>query len=230
MREQKKVQAADKVVKFIHGYVKQHDLHPGDLLPTEMEIAQSLRISRGSVREGMGRLRAIGMVQSRTKTGARLTRARPRELLTEMIPSLVQTKIQFRELGEFRVVIETGAVALAAVHRTGRDLEALSNILAKEQSAIKNGFAKFCAEDTRFHLCILDISHNALLAATGEVISTFLDQGLDIYDLKLTRAEQHALMKRTQFEHQEIFEAIDRGDAAAAATLMRVHAEKNVRL
>ena len=50
---------ADGVENSLISFIRHRTLQPGDLLPKEEEIAQELNVSRLSVREGIGRLKAL---------------------------------------------------------------------------------------------------------------------------------------------------------------------------
>ena len=59
----------DKVEKSIIDYIKNNALKVGDALPKELEIAESLGVSRTAVREAMLRLRTLGLIESRKHRG-----------------------------------------------------------------------------------------------------------------------------------------------------------------
>src|SRR5689334_12440796 len=70
-------------------------LKPGDQLPTEHALAESLGVSRNVVREAIARLRSDGIVQSRQGVGAFLARVAPAATLRIDAESL-------KDLGEFQ--------------------------------------------------------------------------------------------------------------------------------
>lgn len=225
MVREKKIPAAEKVVAYIHAYIKQNGLEPGDALPTERDIAKAIGLSRATVREGMGRLRFLGFVESKTKRGARLANADARDVLTTVVPTLAQTKAQFRDLAEFRVMVETGAVLFAAARRTARDMAALEEIIALEQEAIKKGTAAYNVQDKAFHLTLMEAAHNGLILVIGDVIASHID---NVLTGEASRSQQEAIMTRSHLEHTLIVKAIKKRDAAGAVAVMRMHVESTL--
>src|ERR671928_6364 len=58
-------------------------LQPGDRLPTEQELAREFRVGRTSVREGLQKLRAHGLIESRKGLGAFVTEPQPEDPLAD---------------------------------------------------------------------------------------------------------------------------------------------------
>ena len=63
------VTLVDKVEEKLRDYFREMDLMPGDPIPKEMELAESLGIARSVLREALSRLRMLGLIKSRTKRG-----------------------------------------------------------------------------------------------------------------------------------------------------------------
>jgi len=222
-----RISAADRVVAFIHSYIREHGLKPGDPLPTEREIARRTGVSRATVREGLGRLRALGFIRTRTKTGARLSRTDPKIILAEVVPTLAQTKSQIRYLAEFRAVIESGAAALAAKRRSASDIRKLEEIVTLQQGARRKGIAEFDALDKAFHLQILRSAHNRLILAAVHVIGSYIDNPPTPRG-EITKEQWDTIMTRSYLEHAMILNAIKKRDVSEARTVMRIHVESAV--
>ena len=58
-----------QVVDYVRGLIGSGALHPGDRLPPERELARELKISRSSLRAGIGFLSAMGVLKSRHGAG-----------------------------------------------------------------------------------------------------------------------------------------------------------------
>ena len=59
----------DMVAHRIEQLVRRGDLRAGDRLPPEPELAQMLRVSRGSLREALKGLMYLGLIKSRAGDG-----------------------------------------------------------------------------------------------------------------------------------------------------------------
>ena len=62
-------QEYEKAVQYIYSMLRDGVVKPGDRLPTERAIAETLGISRNSTREALSVLLAMGMVQRRQGSG-----------------------------------------------------------------------------------------------------------------------------------------------------------------
>ena len=60
---------ADGVENSLLEYIRGNNMQIGDTLPKEEDLAESLGVSRHIVREGISRLKALGLVESRKKRG-----------------------------------------------------------------------------------------------------------------------------------------------------------------
>src|ERR1700686_3038038 len=58
-----------QVVKHVRSLISSGEVHPGDRLPPERELARKLKISRSSLRAGIGFLSAMGVLRSRHGAG-----------------------------------------------------------------------------------------------------------------------------------------------------------------
>jgi GntR family transcriptional repressor for pyruvate dehydrogenase complex len=58
-----------QVVDYVRGLIASGELKPGDRLPPERELARELKISRSSLRAGIGFLAAMGVLKSRHGAG-----------------------------------------------------------------------------------------------------------------------------------------------------------------
>src|SRR5687768_7250926 len=63
----------DKVEANLVGLLQQQKLKVGDAIPTEIELAETLGVSRTVIREALLRLRVMGLIESKKKKGAVIT-------------------------------------------------------------------------------------------------------------------------------------------------------------
>jgi len=196
-------------------------LKPGDKLPTEAAIMEAFEVSRTVVREGISKLQAAGLVETRHGIG------------TFVIgpgdgPSFKITPEQFGTLQdviavlELRIGLETEAAGLAAQRRTADNLAALRQALDAVIAAVEAGQDSVAA-DFQFHLEIARATQNShfteLMATLGAQIipRARLEPAADM------DAERQAYMRRVNAEHESILDAIASQDAESARAAMRTH-------
>src|SRR5688500_633101 len=109
----------DEVVDGIRRMILDGQLRPGDRLPVEKDLADTLQVSRGSLREGVRALSILGVVHTRQGDGTYVTSLDPARLLSPMAMVLdLQDDDAMPAFHSVRRVLETEAAGLAAVRMT----------------------------------------------------------------------------------------------------------------
>ena len=112
----------DKVEKSIIDYIKNNALKVGDALPKELEIAESLGVSRTAVREAMLRLRTLGLIESRKHRGMVILEPDLVHNFEKMLdPALVNVK-KLSLLFELRLMLEVGMSDFVFARKTPDNL------------------------------------------------------------------------------------------------------------
>lgn len=187
----------------------------GSALPSQRELADSLGISRASLREAISTLEALGMVRSQAGKGVFVTwGARPDLEHLPVGPAAMQPDALF----EFRYVVEPAWAALAACRTGPAERDALEQCQLAMDNALKAGDLVSASEfDLQFHLKLAGLSGNpALLGVAGQ----FREQIAHSLRLPFANAEN---IWAPADEHHAILAAITAGDSAAARRAMRAH-------
>src|ERR1700749_3904663 len=103
-----------RVVNHIRSLIETGDLQPGDRIPPEREFARKLRISRASLRTGIGYLAAMGVMDVRHGVGTFVADGPPE--LGKSSLSLLGALHGFQswQMFEARIILESHLAALAA--------------------------------------------------------------------------------------------------------------------
>lgn len=190
----------------VHGFLRQeilsNRLPPGTEL-AEVALAESLGVSRGPVREALGRLATEGLVTVRPRRGA-------------VVSSL--SKQEFLEAYQVREALEMLAIRLAVPRTTPELLERLQGLIAKMQDcAGRDDVDGFFELNAQFHRAFVDASGNGRLM---ELYRQLVEQ------LGRYRGSSLALrgsLKRSIAEHRTILRAVASGDPDRAAHLLSEH-------
>ncbi|MDO7883248.1 FadR/GntR family transcriptional regulator [Antiquaquibacter soli] len=196
---------------------------PGDLLPKEAELTEQYGVSRTSVREAMKVLAAKGLVEIRQKIG---TRVRDPHLWSVFDSDILRWYAMqgrgdeiMRDLIELRQILEPAAARLAAGRSSMTDLRRIELAhLSMVQNAHDNN--RYAQSDVEFHMAVYGASHNALLQRFGQLVADFMQLTFNVQ--QRVRAHDDADVDFTDdaSSHGDVYNAINRGDAAAAATTM----------
>jgi len=206
-------------------HIRQHDLMPGDRLPSEANLSKELNVSRTVVREAFRSLAAMQIIE--LATGKRATVAPiDHGAMSLIIEHGVHTdQINVQQIYDVRRTIETRIVTLAAIRRS--DAEA-ANILAiaKAMRASAQRPEMLMERDLAFHMALAKASRNPVFALIIGAFQGITRQTWRVGWKSRTTDEAREAMIAT---HEQIAEAIMAGDPQKAVSLMAVHFDESVR-
>lgn len=216
---------SSNALKRIHGSIA-HDLgvaivtgtyKPGETLPGEIEFSEQLEVSRTAYREAVRILAAKGLVESRPRTGTRVTARERWNLLDPNVLAWMfegEPSVDFiRDLFELRMVIEPAAAELAAVRRSGADLARMGHAL---EEMARHGLATAAGReaDQLFHHAILEAARNAPLLTLSSTIAAAVSW------TTIFKQRKRKLPRDPVEDHRVLYEAIGNSDPAAARAAM----------
>ncbi len=193
-------------------------LQPGDKLPSERELAETLRVSRSSIRDAIRGLELMGLVEPRQGAGTIVREISADALVNPFANALKRREALVSELLDFRKMLEPPLAARAAKHASVDEVAEMEEILQRQAEKQDKGEAAI-AEDSEFHYSIA-------LASRNSVVLKVLDILMDL--LRDTRERSLQVEGRPQKSlagHRRILAAIRRHDAEAAKAAMRRHIE-----
>jgi DNA-binding FadR family transcriptional regulator len=211
---------ADDVQERLLRMIQGGKLDPGDLLPSERQLMQTLNVGRPAIREAMQSLHRMGLVDIRH--GGRTRVAEPSlgraiETMGEtMHHILARSPTSLEHLKEARAIFEMEMARIAAKKRNLAAIERLQRILDR-QTAAKLEPRQFLECDGEFHREIAAVSGNPILSAVAESIFSWLAE----FHVDLVRFP--GLEELTLAEHQAILDAIALRDPQLAAKAMNHH-------
>jgi GntR family transcriptional repressor for pyruvate dehydrogenase complex len=194
------------------------ELIPGQRLPPESELAESLGTSRSTVREAVRALVTARVLDVRRGDGTFVTSLRPELLLAGIgaAADLLQHGFTL-ELLQVRRILEPAATAMAATRITDATLAELDACLHRMYSAPSHD--ELVQFDEEFHHLVATASGNATLASMLNGVSSRTTRGRAWRGVIESGATE-----RTISEHAGILEALRARDPrlAEAAALLHV--------
>ncbi len=222
MPEYTQIQSArlyEKIVEQIQAQILNGELHYGDRLPTERELADKFGVSRTAVREAVKALVEKGLVQSRPGRGTFITNGAARAVRDSLGFMMKIGSMEGSDnLVETREILEPEIAALAAERARDQDLATLRDCLATMDAALSDADA-FIEADLNFHLALARATQTAL-------IPTLIDPIVGLLREHRKRIFLANGAPRGQYHHKRIFEAITRHDPEAARQAMRAHLQQ----
>lgn len=216
-----RVRVYEDIVSRIFSLIQSGELQVGDKLPPERELAESLQVSRSSVREALRSLELLGHIEVRpgVEGGSYVKEIglENAQLILQSMFNLSQQSIT--DLIEVRLILESQAVTYAAERRTKENLNEIQASIEMMERELLNGDIGING-DHEFHCVLAKSTQNLFLTNLTEMLEELIE-GTRIQSLSIPGIPQVALQ-----EHKDIFEAIKNRDGKRAAFLMREHLTK----
>ncbi|KOS64185.1 FadR family transcriptional regulator [Lysinibacillus agricola] len=221
LRKIKPKKIYEEVTEILYEKIRAGELKPGDRLDSVEQLAEQLQVSRSAIREALSALKAMGLIEIKQGSGTFVKSIQSNQLDFPLSTAILTNKQDVSHLLEVRKIIEVGAAASAAIHRTEEDIQSMMQIL-DEMKRVQGDGELGEKVDFQFHAAISSASQNPLLA-------TILDQvsGLMIETMKETRRiwlySKKTTSEKLYDEHMQIFLAIKQQNEELAKHAMASH-------
>jgi GntR family transcriptional regulator, transcriptional repressor for pyruvate dehydrogenase complex len=178
-------------------------LRPGDQLPPEVRLADTLGISAVTLRSALMILRQGGLLETRRgRGGGTFVSARASGKARMLKRGPIPSDEELRDLVDYRCVVEGGAAALAAEKRTAEHIDEL-----RKQIEVMDGTKRFGAwseADTLFHLVLADAS------GCSRLVSTITELRVETQSIGLMyEPTPIGTMRHSNEQHREVLQAVE---------------------
>ncbi|MEL7649081.1 MAG: FCD domain-containing protein [Sedimentibacter sp.] len=210
------------VSKNIINYIINNSLQPGERLPSERSMAETLRVSRTSLKKAVDILSHYGILQIRPQSGIYVNDLRSIKNLIDKTTAdpISYTAGSYLEWRECRSCVEPAACKLCAERITASELEEIKACLDRmEECYLKNDMAAVILEDYNFHYACIKATHNESIC---NMYRSFCG---DFYQWMVSDYEPFFLeiSKVAMEQHHSIYKALEAHDGELAETISRDH-------
>ncbi len=195
-------------------------------LPAERTLAQTLGVSRSTVREAIQRLVSKGMLETKRGSGVYVVQKQATRLSAPWLQLVAENPPLRLETLEFRLVFECAAARFAAQRSTSQELHRLEAILLKMRDAVAgHDIDAEAAVDGEFHTALTATSHNRMLEQFYASVITMLREHIaaNTYDATLNNANAVAQSTMRLNQHESIYLAVRDRNPDAAQQAMFAH-------
>lgn len=210
----------EQVSRRLRRLIEAGTLEPGQQLPSERELSEQLQVSRGTVREAVQFLQALGLVDIRHGTGTFVASGvgDPQHLRSEWRSWTRRHAGRVHELLEVRRGLEAFAAELASVRQLESGLDQMSEALDLMRDAVRDSDVTELVEtDVMFHRGLCETAGNAaLVELAGALGSQLLRERAALWDIP-------GRSKRSLHEHSRIEAAVRSGDGRRARAHVLAH-------
>jgi GntR family transcriptional repressor for pyruvate dehydrogenase complex len=207
---------SELVVQRILDMVREGSLGAGAKLPPERDLAQSLDVSRPTLREALRALQILGVLEIRHGGGVFVTSLDPAELLSPLDLFVTLDARNMAELFDARIQYEPLIARLAAERMDDDGIARLAELVAAQLAAPEDPEV-FHDTDVEFHKSILDASGNLFLSRIGKLLQVLGDQGRQAFQ------KRAGVRLQSIEDHRAILSAFQARDPAAAHRAMQAH-------
>jgi len=198
----------DQIYQIIRKLVITGQLRPRQPV-NEIEIAERLGVSRTPVREAVKRLSDEGLIEVYAQTGTFVAEISRKALEEAYI---------------IRTALELESVRRAAVEMTQAHAEALEDIIALHEMAIRRRrYTDAIALDDQFHRYIAGINDLSMLWRAVDISKAQMDRGRYL-SIPLSNWGDITIS-----QHRSVLDALREHDATAACDAMREHLDTSLR-
>lgn len=210
----------DKVEDGLVKLLQEKKLNIGDSIPKEIELSETLGVSRTVVREALLRLRMMGLIDSRKKKGAVITSPDLFGILGKSMNPHILDQETLKEIFELRLVLEIGMADFLFKRITKEDITALKEIVSNEPPA------------TQYHLFNIEHEiafHGKLYEITGnETMKKFQKLLLPVFDyVHNSGLLKKQVMLETFVSHKGLVDILENGTPNDFRIGMRSHLENH---
>jgi DNA-binding FadR family transcriptional regulator len=210
----------DKVEESLVDLLQKRKLSVGDVIPKEIELAETLGVSRTVIREALTRLRLMGLIESKKKKGSVITSPDIFGMMSKSMNPHILAPETLKEIFEIRLVLEIGMADLLFHRITKEDIAALRQIVADEPPATQ--YHLFNIEhEIAFHGKLYEITGNATLKRFQKMLLPVFDY---VHNSGLLKKQP---MLKMFVSHKELVDFLENGTPEEFRNGMRSHLENH---
>ncbi|WP_273128679.1 FadR/GntR family transcriptional regulator [Bacillus weihaiensis] len=199
------------IVSKIRKSLLEGSLKPGELLPSEIKLAEMFGVSRSSVRDALQILESTGVVSRRKRGGTTIRHITIEDMANIYLPKSETETLM--DLLETREVLEIAVVNLAAKRATEDDLEELEKLIAWMEEKPNQA----AQADIAFHLTLARISQNQVMINIIKSLEEIMNR------LQEKTIYYPGRLQNIILEHRQIVKAIREKDSELAKDSMKSH-------
>lgn len=172
----KKESVVQSVINRLTDGMRTGELKPGDKIPTEPELAESLGVARSSIREAVKILTYLGVLESKRHEGTFVCSGFEESMIDPMVYGIILNKDSFDNLMELREMTEAGMMRLAIRNHDENQIAELEELLEKMEATLggrdEESVKAFFEADDNFHDKIAEMGKNPMADKINRVVRT----------------------------------------------------------
>ncbi len=210
----------DKVEANLVGLLQERKLKVGDVIPKEIELAETLGVSRTVIREALLRLRLMGLIESKKKKGSVITSPDLLGIMGRSMNPYILDGQTLKDIFEIRLVLEIGMADFLFHRITKDDLKELNQIVSNEPPSAEHHLFNV-EHEIHFHGKLYEITGNETLKKFQKMLLPVFDY---VHNCGLLKKQ---ISLKTFVSHKELVEILEKGNPESFRNGMRNHLENH---
>lgn len=165
-----------QTIDYLTGAIMRREYTPGSRIPTEMELAELLGVSRNTVREAVKILVFMGVLEIRRPEGTFVCSGFTNSLIDPMLYGIILNQgDSYDSLMELREMMEVGVMYIVMAKATDEEIESLRGPLSALEAACmakKPELEKVVQVDDDFHQAINELGGNQMVNKISNMVRT----------------------------------------------------------
>ena len=211
----------DKVEARLVGLLQERKLKVGDVIPKEMELADTLGVSRTVIREALLRLRVVGLIESKKKKGSVITSPDIFNVMGKSLNPYILDQETLKEMFELRLVLEIGMADFIFQRITPEDILELKEIVSKDEPDVAGSHVFSIDHEIAFHSKLYAITGNQSLKNFQKLLLPLFDY---VHHGGLLKTQVNS---RRFVSHKGLVDILENGSPELFRNAMRNHLENH---
>ncbi len=210
----------DRVEANLVELLQQKKLKVGDSIPKELELAETLGVSRTVIREALLRLRMMGLIESKKKKGAVITSPDLFGIMSKSMNPHVLDQETLKGIFEIRLVLEIGMADFIFERIGAEDIRELKKIVSKEPKITDHHLFNI-EHEIAFHGKLYEITGNETMKKFQKMLLPVFDY---VHKSGLLKKQTHL---KTFVSHKGLVDILEKGTPELFRNAMRKHLENH---
>ncbi|HRO47209.1 FCD domain-containing protein [Agriterribacter sp.] len=210
----------DRVEANLVELLQQKKLKVGDSIPKELELAETLGVSRTVIREALLRLRMMGLIESKKKKGAVITSPDLFGIMSKSMNPHVLDQKTLKGMFEIRLVLEIGMADFIFERISAEDIRELRKIVSKEPKITDHHLFNI-EHEIAFHGKLYEITGNETMKKFQKMLLPVFDY---VHKSGLLKKQTHL---KTFVSHKGLVDILEKGTPELFRNAMRNHLENH---
>lgn len=208
----KNTNISKQVMERIKQALLNRSLKPGDRLPTEAELCESMGVGKSSVREAVKMLEVLGVVETHQGEGTYISERIPENSLNPLVFQLLIDYGGNADIMELRKIFEPAYTVLAMEKATDQDLQKLTELCNAFEQKISLGCQQ-AEDDLAFHYAVLQITRNPFVIRIGKTIlqlfQASIGESMKMIPMRALEDHRAILKALAQRDENRVLEAVE---------------------